>query len=99
MHHRPLIRTFTAGVLNVIVPLAIRLPDVNLDPFDGLAAGILYGAKDKARFSIRIVCDLSAVWFYLSFVGMEWSKNRTFSACWRLRMVDTVHQERKTENV
>lgn len=41
VHYCSLIRTFTAGVLDVVVAFAIGLPDVDLDFVDRLALGVL----------------------------------------------------------
>jgi hypothetical protein len=90
VHHRSLVWTFTPWILNIVIPFAVRLPDVNLDSFDGFATGIFDCAKNEARFTIRIMCNLSTIWFYLGFMRMKWAENRPLRACRRLWMIDAI---------
>jgi hypothetical protein len=90
VHHRSLVWTFTSRILNIVVSFAVRLPDVNLDAFDGFATSIFDCAENKARFAVRIMRDLGTIWFYLGFMRMEWAENRPFRACRRLWMIDAI---------
>ena len=70
-HDRALIRPFAPGILHIVEAVGVRLPDVDLDAFDGLAGRVFQGAEDEAGFAVRVVGDGGAVCLRLRFVRVE----------------------------
>lgn len=73
MHHGSLIRSLAARVLHIIKPLAIRLPDINLDTFNWFSECIFEGAENETGLAIRIMGNLRAIRVWLGLVGVKWS--------------------------
>jgi hypothetical protein len=93
VHHCPLVRTFAARILDIVISLAISFPDIDLDFLNWLATGIFDCAQNETWLAVRIMGDLGAICLYLSFMGVEWSENRTLCTCWRLWMIDAIYQQ------
>lgn len=99
MHHSPLIWTFSSRVLHIVETLAVRLPDVDLDAFDGLAGGVFDVAENEAGFAVRVVGDLGAVGCGLRFVRVERAQDGALGALWWFGVVNAVDKEGEAEDV
>ena len=99
VHDSSLVRTFATRILDVVIPFAVSLPDVNFYSFNRLATCVFNRAENKTWFAIWVVGDLSAIGFHFSFMGMERPKNCALRTRRWLRMINTVDQKRQAEDV
>lgn len=99
LHHCPLVWSFSSSILHVVEAFAVCLPNVNFYALDGFALGVLDGAEDEAGFAVGIVGYLGTVWGGFCFVGVEWSEDCAFGACWWFWVVDAVDEKGEAEDI
>jgi hypothetical protein len=99
MHDSSLIGLIATRILYVVEPLAVRLPDIDLDICDWLAVGVLDGACYEAGFAVWIMGDLRSIGLRDGVVRVEGSQHSAFGAGWRLWVIYAVHEKRETKDV
>jgi hypothetical protein len=80
MHHSSLIRLLATFVLHIVLPVAVRFPNVDLHSFYRLPFCVFHSADDEAWLALRIVCDLGTVGFGDGVVGVEGAEDGAFGA-------------------
>lgn len=86
-------------ILYIVVPAAVRLPDVDFDALDRRPGRVFDGAEHKAGLAFGVRRDVAAGGDDLGFVAVEWPEDGTFGAGGGLRVVDCVNEEREAEDV
>ena len=70
-HDCALIRPLAPRILHIVEAVRVRLPDIDLHAFDGLAGRVFQGAEDEAGFAVWVVGDGGSVGLGLGFMGVE----------------------------
>jgi hypothetical protein len=83
-------------MLHVIMPGAVRLPDIDLDPFDRVSLNIFNGADNETWLAFGVMGNQLAVRDCLCFMRVEGSEDRTFSRSRWFWVVNCVDEEGKT---
>lgn len=100
VYHSPAIcLTPSVVVLHIVLAVAVRLPDIDLDPLNRLARGRLDGTEHEKRLSVGVGGDREAVLISGGIVGMEGTKDRALSRVRGLGMVDGVDEEGEADYV
>jgi len=86
-------------VLHIVLAVAVRLPDVDLDALHGLARRALDGAQHKQRLAIGVGGDGEAVLVGRRVVRVEGAEDGAFGAMGRLGVVDGVDEQREADYV
>jgi hypothetical protein len=86
-------------VLHIVLAVAVRLPDIDLDALDRLARRRLDGTEHEKRLSIRVGRDREAVLISGGIVGMERAKDGALSRVRGLGMVDGVDEKGEADYV
>jgi hypothetical protein len=100
VYHGPAIcLTPSVVVLHIVLAVAVRLPDIDLNPLNRLARRRLDGAEHEKRLSVGVGRDGEAVLISGGIVGMEGAKDGALSRVRGLGVVDGVDEEGKADYV
>ena len=86
-------------MLNIIEPLGIGLPDVDLYPTQGLLFDVVDCAEYEEWLSFWVLRYVAAMSTVLGLMRVERSKECAFRAVLWLRMIDRIDQQRETQDV
>lgn len=86
-------------VLHVIVPAAVRLPNVNLDAPDGLAVRVADHAYAQHGLALGVRRHGAAIGHGGGVVRVEGTQHRALGRRRRLGVVDAVDEQREAEDV
>lgn len=89
----------SVGVLHVVEPFGIGLPNIDLYSVDRPPFHVFDGAHHKERLTVWVLRYPATMSARLGFVRVKGSKDGAFRAVLRFRMVDRVDQQRKTQDV
>lgn len=98
-HDTPLRRLVALRVLNVVVPAAVGLPDIDLDTLDRVASGVLYRTQCQHGLALWVGCHARAIGERGGVVCVKGPQHGTLSGVWRLGVVDVVNEEGETEDI
>lgn len=98
-HGAPVGLVAAVVVLHIVLAVAVRLPDVDLDALDRLARGALDGAKHEQRVAVGIGGDGEAVLVRGRVVRVEGAEDGALGAVGRLGVVDGVDEQREADDV
>jgi hypothetical protein len=100
MYHSPAIcLTPSVIILHIVLAVAVRLPDIDLDAFNRLTRRRLDGTEHEKRLAVGVGRDREAILISGSIVCMERAKDGALSRMRGLRMVDGVDEEGKADYV
>lgn len=97
--NRSSIWTGSVGVLDVVEPFRICLPDIYLGPTDGIAVNVFDGTNNKQGLAICVLRDATTVVAVLGLVCVKGSEHGALSAVFWLGVIYRVDEKRKTEDI
>jgi len=86
-------------MLDVVVARRVGLPDVDLDPFEGIAGPVLDGADAQQGEPLWVVRHLGAGFEDGGVVRVEGPQHGAFGRVRGFGVVDVVDEEGETEDV
>lgn len=98
-HDAPLARLVPVAVLDVIMPAAVRLPDINLDALNGVPSRVSDGTNGKHRLTRRVGGHRGAVLEEGRIVGVEGAEDGALGCAGGFGVVDVVEEEGEAEGV
>lgn len=98
-HDASLGRLIAACVLHVVVSAAVCLPDVDLDPGNGVPRGVLDCAERDHRLALRVRRHARPVGDGGRIVCVEGAQDGALGRVGRFWVVDVVDEEGKAEDV
>jgi len=90
-HHTPFAGGIPIGVLHVVVPRAVRLPDVDGHARDGVALGVFDGAESEHGLAFGVRGHGGTIFEEWCVVRVEGAEHGAFRAAGGLGVVDTVY--------
>lgn len=98
-HDAPLARLRSSLVLHVIMPAAVRFPDVDLDPRHRVSLAVLDCANHQQRLAFGISRHVRAVLQRRRIVRVERAQDGALGRVGRLGVVDAVDEQGEAENI
>lgn len=99
LHHAPPIRRVQIRVLHIVMPCAVRLPDVDLAVGDGLIVDVREGTEHEEGLAGRVVGDGLPVGEGRGVVCVEGAEDGAFRGVGGFRVVDAVDEEGEAQDV
>lgn len=93
LQHTSSIWPVATGVLDIVVPRRIRLPNVDLAILDRTTASVLERTNHEQRLSVAVMGHERTIVQELGFVRVERAENGPFGASRRLGVINRIDQE------